>query len=169
MLNNEYELMLIMRPDMDDSDTIALVEKVEGIITDNDGTLLLRDDWGKRKLAYAIKNHLKGHYILLLFASPASTIHEVERRLRNEEPVVRFMTVKVGDEIDVVERMEAAKIVQKQREEEAAARAAAEAEAAAAEAAAQAAAAAYKQTEAAAAQAEPAPAPAPAPAPPTEA
>ena len=156
MLNNEYELMLIMRPDMDDGDTIALVEKVEGIITDNDGQLLLRDDWGKRKLAYAIKNHLKGHYVLLLFASPASTITEVERRLRNEEPIVRFMTVKVGDDIDVTERIEAAKIIQKQREEEAAARAAAEAEAAAAEAAAQKAAAEYAEAKAKAEAAKPA-------------
>lgn len=140
---HEYELMLIIRPDLEDSDTFALVEKVEGILKDNDSTLLLRDDWGKRKLAYAIKNHLKGHYVLLMFTSPASTIAEVERRLRNEEPVVRFLTVRVGEDVDVAERMEAAKVIQKQREEEAAARAAAEAEAeaaAAAEAAAQAAA-----------------------------
>ena len=145
MLNHEYELMLIFRPDLDDSDITARVEKVEGMITDNGGTLLLRDDWGKRKLAYAIKNHLKGHYFLLQFASPSSTISEVERRLRNEEPIVRFMTVKVGDDVDVAERMEAAKVVQKQRAEEAAARAAAEAEAAAAEAAAQAKAAEYME------------------------
>ena len=136
MQNHEYELMLIIRPDLEDSDTTGLVEKVEGILTDNDATLLLRDDWGKRKMAYAIKNHLKGHYVLLMFASPATTITEVERRLRNEEPVIRFLTVRVGEDVDVAERVEAAKIIQKQRDEEAAARAAAEAEAAAAEAAA---------------------------------
>lgn len=136
MLHNEYELMLIFRPDLEDSDTAALIEKVESIVTDTDGTLLLRDDWGKRKLAYAIKNHLKGHYYLLTFAAPAASIAEIERRLRIDDRIIRFLTVRVDEDVNVAERVEQSKIIQKQRDEEAAARAAAEAEAAAAEAAA---------------------------------
>lgn len=129
MLNHEYELTLIIRPDLDDATTVGLVDKAVGFIQDNSGTLLLRDDWGKRKLAYAIRNHLRGHYVLLQFASPAQAIGEVERRLRNEEPLIRFLTVQVGQDVDVAERIEAAKIIQKQRDEEARLRAAAEAEA----------------------------------------
>ena len=78
MLNHEYELTVIIRPDLDDSDAVALVSKIEGMIGDNGGTLLLSDDWGPRKLAYAIKKHLKGRYVLFTYAAPAELNRELE-------------------------------------------------------------------------------------------
>ena len=149
---NEYELTVIVRPDMEDSDTLAVVEKVESFLTQEDGIVLLRDDWGKRKLAYPIRGHLKGHYCLLTFAHQASAVLEVERRLRIEEPIVRFLTVQTGSNIDIDDRREVAEATRQRLDEEARLRAEAEATRAAAAAEAEAEALAY-----AAASANPAP------------
>ncbi|MFK7928379.1 MAG: 30S ribosomal protein S6 [Myxococcota bacterium] len=128
-LFHEYETVVIVRPDLDDAETIAIIEKLEAIVTDRDGHLLLRDDWGKRKLAYNIQNHQKGHYVLLNHLSPASLVAELERNIRNEDRVVRFMSVLMDRDVDVPDRLEKAAETRAQRAAEAAARAEAEAKA----------------------------------------
>jgi small subunit ribosomal protein S6 len=168
VLNNEYELTVIFRPDLDDAATAAGIEKVESIITENEGTLLLRDDWGKRKLAYGIKKHLKGHYVLLTFAAPAALITELERRMRLDDSILRFLTVQTGHHIDLDERVEEARVEQAQRDEAARLRAEAEATAAAAAAEAEEQAKAYAEAQAQAqaqvqVEVEPAPVPEPTP------
>lgn len=128
MLLHEYETTLIIRPDLDDPGTYGIVERIEGVIAENGGQLLLRDDWGKRKLAYAIDKHLKGHYVLLDFLGPAEMVTELERRIRITDGIIRFLTVRVADAVDVETRVaEAAE--QRARREEEAARRRAEAEA----------------------------------------
>lgn len=137
-LFHEYETTVIIRPDLDDADTVAIIEKLEGIIGTQGGHLLLRDDWGKKKLAYTIQNQAKGHYTLLNHLSPADLITELERNIRNEDRVIRFMTVLMDRAVDVPDRLERAAEVraqraaeQKAREEEEARRAAEAAERAA--------------------------------------
>jgi len=128
---HEYELTLIVRADLDDGVIDGLVEKVEAVITDNDGHILIRDDWGKRKLAYPIQNQLKGHYFLVSFLSAATMIGELERKIRIEDKIVRFLTVRIADAVDVETRLEEAEITRKQLAEQARLRAEAEALAAA--------------------------------------
>lgn len=98
---HEYEIVFIIRPDIDDAATNTAIERVESIITDNGGHLLERDDWGKRKLAYNIKKHSKGHYVLVHFAAKATLIAELERKLRIDDSVIRFLTVKLSEDVDV--------------------------------------------------------------------
>lgn len=129
MLHHEYETVVIVRPDLDDADTYAIVERFEKVITDNGGHMLLRDDWGKRKLAYTIDKQQKGHYVLLNHLSPAELVDELERIIRIEDRVIRFMTVILGRAIDVPERLESAEETRKQVEAERAARLEAEARA----------------------------------------
>jgi small subunit ribosomal protein S6 len=140
VLHNEYETTIIIRPDLDDAQTYAIVERFESVITDNEGHMLLRDDWGKRRLAYLIGGHQKGHYVLLNHLAPAGLIVELERNIRIEDSVLRFLTVKLSDHVDVAPRLARAEEQRKLRSEEearrkaeaeAAAKAAAEAEAAA--------------------------------------
>jgi len=133
-VHHEYETIVIARPDLDASAVGAVIEKLEGIVSANGGQILDRDDWGKRKMAYAIDNHLKGHYVRMHIAAPASTIAHLERRIRLEDNLVRFMTIQLAHGIDVDAKAEAAAVVRAAREEEA--RKKAEAEAAAAKAAA---------------------------------
>ncbi len=122
-LFHEYETTVIIRPDLDDADTVGILERLESVITTEGGHLLLRDDWGKKKMAYIIQNHQKGHYTLLSHLSPASLVTELERNIRNEDRVIRFMTVLMDRDVDVSNRLEQAAEVRKQREAEAKARA----------------------------------------------
>ncbi|MBN2799835.1 MAG: 30S ribosomal protein S6 [Deltaproteobacteria bacterium] len=108
MLQNEYETVIIIRPDLDDAVTYAIVENLEAVIATNGGQLLYRDDWGKRKLAYPIKRHQKGHYVLETYVAPANIVLEFERKIRIEDNIIRFLTSKVAENVDIAERMEKA-------------------------------------------------------------
>jgi small subunit ribosomal protein S6 len=128
MIQHEYELVTIFRPDLDDTAMSADVERIEGIISENGGTMLILDDWGKRKLAYPVRKHLKGHYVLFNFLSTPNIIIELERNLRIIEPVIRFLTSKIGDSVDADVRIEQA-AEQRERMAEESARIKAEADA----------------------------------------
>ncbi len=118
MLSHEYETLLIVRPDIEDAAVFGIAEKVEAVLTENGGHILDREDWGKRKLSYPIKKHLKGHYIRMNYLSPAELVAEIERRIRIEDDVVRFMTVRLADAVDVPTRIEQAAVQRAQRAEE---------------------------------------------------
>ena len=132
MFHHEYETILIARPEIDDATMTTLLDKLEAVVSSEGGRVLDRDDWGKRKLAYPIKKQQKGHYVRLHLAAPPTVIVELERRIRIEDQLVRFMTVQLGTAIDVDARAEAAAQARSIREEEARKRAEAEAAAAAA-------------------------------------
>jgi len=117
-LSHEYETLLIVRPDIEDAAVFGIAEKVEAVLTENGGHILDREDWGKRKLSYPIKKHQKGHYIRMNYLSPAELVAEIERRIRIEDDVVRFMTVRLADAVDVPTRIEQAAVQRAQREEE---------------------------------------------------
>ena len=118
MLQNEYETVVIIRPDLDDTTTYGLVEKFEQVITGNGGHLLIRDDWGKRKLQYPIAKHLKGHYLVISHIAPPSLVTELERRIRNEDSVIRFLTVQQAEAVDIPTRLEQVAELKRKREEE---------------------------------------------------
>lgn len=125
---HEYETMIVIRPDLDDPVTTGILDKLEGVISGNGGDILLRDDWGKRKLAYPIKRHLKGHYVRLEFLAPPSIIKELERNIRIEDAVMRFLTVSISERVDVATRKAQAEATRLRLAEERAAREVLEAE-----------------------------------------
>ena len=132
MFHHEYETIVIARPELDDAAVATIVEKLEAVVSNEGGRILDRDDWGKRKLAFPIEKQQKGHYVRLHIAAPPSAILELERRIRIEDQLIRFMTVQLGQAVDVEARAEAAAQARTLREEEARRRAEAEAAAAAA-------------------------------------
>jgi small subunit ribosomal protein S6 len=132
VFHHEYETIVIARPELDDAAVTTIVEKLEAVVSSQGGRVLDRDDWGKRKLAYPIAKQQKGHYVRLHIAAPPSCIAELERRIRIEDQLIRFMTVQLGEAVDVEARAEAAAQARTIREEEARRRAEAEAAAAAA-------------------------------------
>lgn len=131
MVQNEYELIYIIRPDIDDATTNDVVEKVEGVITDGGGTLLERDDWGSRKLAYPVRGHYKGHYVQVDFIAEPGLIAELERRIRITDPIIRFLTVKRFEDVEVDSRLAETAEERRLREEQAAAEAEEESQASA--------------------------------------
>jgi small subunit ribosomal protein S6 len=124
-LAHEYEIVFIIRADIDDAETTQVIEKIEAAVAEGGDRLLERDEWGKRKLAYLIKKQARGHYVLLRTASSPGSILEIERRMRLDDRIIRFMTVHVADDIDVEQRAKEAAESARIRAEEAARRRAA--------------------------------------------
>ena len=117
MILNEYETTYVIRPDLTDDLMGKITAKYKALITDNAGQLLVDEDWGKRKLAYPIKKHARGHYVYLNYVGPSQIVAEVERILKNEEDLLRFLTVVMAKDVDVDERKVLAADRQRQRQE----------------------------------------------------
>ena len=90
-----YESVFIARQDIAAPQVETLTENITKIIEDEGGSVLKTEHWGLRSLAYRIKKNRKGHYVLLNVDSPASAIAEMERQMRINEDVLRYLTIKV--------------------------------------------------------------------------
>jgi len=90
-----YEHMLIARQDISAQAVDALATHLKTIIETEGGKVEKQEYWGLRTLAYRIKKNRKGHYVLLNLNSPAKAIFELERQLKINEDVLRFLTVRV--------------------------------------------------------------------------
>ena len=90
-----YEHMLIARQDISAQAVDALATHLKTIIENEGGKVEKQEYWGLRTLAYRIKKNRKGHYVLLNLNAPANAIQELERQLKINEDVLRFITVRV--------------------------------------------------------------------------
>lgn len=97
-MNRTYELMFIVRPDMPEEDQDKLVSTLESAVTSTGGTLKSVERMGKRRLAYMVRRFQEGIYILMIVEGGGGLMHELERRLRVSEPVIKFLTVRVDEE-----------------------------------------------------------------------
>jgi small subunit ribosomal protein S6 len=97
-MNRTYELMFIVRPDMLDDDLDKLVSTLESAVTTAGGAVKSVERMGKRRLAYAVRRFHDGIYILLTVEGGGAVVHELERRLRVTEPVIKFLTVRIDEE-----------------------------------------------------------------------
>jgi len=92
-----YELMTILNPELEAEAHEASLKKIETLIADNSGKVDSIDHWGKKRLAYEI-NHIKdGNYSIFYFKGMPETIKEVDRVLKINDDVIRFMIVKRAD------------------------------------------------------------------------
>jgi small subunit ribosomal protein S6 len=101
----EYELVFLSNPDLEDDVFDEIVERAEGIIGDDSGTVFLRDHWGRKRTAYDIGGFSKAHYTLMVFAAEATVVAKLERVLRLDERVLRYMTVRTSERVDVDARV----------------------------------------------------------------
>ena len=92
-----YESVFIARQDITAAQVEALVAKLTGILTEQGGKVTKNEYWGLKNLAYRIKKNRKGHYTLLNIDAPPAAIKEMERNLRLDEDVLRFLTVRVEE------------------------------------------------------------------------
>lgn len=88
---NDYETMLVFRPDVEDDKREALVERLKGVIGE-DGQLSI-DDWGLRKLAYEIDDYPEGYYTLMDYKAEPELIKEITRICRISDVLLRYMTI----------------------------------------------------------------------------
>lgn len=88
-----YELMYIIRPDVDQETVQAVTEKFQGIIV-NGGEIVKHDIMGKRRLAYEINKHREGTYVLVNFTATSDVVNELERVLKISDEVIRHIVVR---------------------------------------------------------------------------
>ena len=104
-MNRTYELMFIVRPDMAEEDLDKLVSTLESQVAASHGTVKSVERMGKRRLAYAVRRFQDGMYVLLTVEGGGELIHELERRLRVTEPVIKFLTVRIDEEQKRLEKI----------------------------------------------------------------
>ncbi|HEV2619943.1 MAG TPA: 30S ribosomal protein S6 [Acidobacteriaceae bacterium] len=97
-MNRTYEIMFIVRPDVEEADLDKLIEGFSGHITSGGGEVKTVEKMGRRRLAYTVRKFNDGFYVLLIVAAPGSLIAEIERRLRVSEQVIKFITVRMDEE-----------------------------------------------------------------------
>jgi len=103
-MNRTYELMFIVRPDMVDEDLNKLISTLEASVTSAHGTMK-SEVWGKRRLAYSVRRFNDGIFVLLLLEGTGAMVHELERRLRVTEPVIKFLTVRTDEELKRLDKI----------------------------------------------------------------
>ncbi len=101
MIVREYETIFILRPDLGDDTRNAAIDRIRGVLEKEGGIPLKDISWGKRKLAYEIDKHLKGVYHYLLYLGTPGLTDEIERNFKMMDTVIKYMTVKVNDRVDV--------------------------------------------------------------------
>jgi small subunit ribosomal protein S6 len=106
-MNRTYELMFIVRPDMVDEELDKIISTLENQVTTSGGTVKNVERMGKRRLAYKVRKFQDGMYILLTVEGTGALIHELERRLRVTEPVIKFLTVRIDEEQKRLDKIKA--------------------------------------------------------------
>jgi small subunit ribosomal protein S6 len=113
MQQRSYEVMFIVRPDMADEDLDKIVSTLESNATAAGAKVKNTERMGKRRLAYMVRGFNDGIYLLLTVDADGKAIHEVERRLRVSEPVIKFITVRVDESqkrVDKIQKLRSQKV-----------------------------------------------------------
>jgi small subunit ribosomal protein S6 len=106
-MNRIYELMFIVRPDMTEEDLDKLLAMLQSIVPASGGSIVKVDKMGKRRLAYTVKRFHEGIYVLMVVEGGGAVIHELERRLRVTEQVIKFLTVRTDEEQKRLDKIKA--------------------------------------------------------------
>lgn len=98
MANRTYEVMYIGTPDAADEDITKLNEAIEQMIVGGGGTVVKTESMGRRRLAYPIQKKNEGHYVLFEIEDSGQSIAELERRMRVNDMIMRYLTVRVDED-----------------------------------------------------------------------
>jgi small subunit ribosomal protein S6 len=93
----DYELVVILSPELAEEDIPAAIDRLSQLIVDRGGEVKDVDRWGRRKLAYPIKKHLEGNYLVTQVRLDPNRTSDVEAGLRISEEVLRHLLLRVGD------------------------------------------------------------------------
>jgi small subunit ribosomal protein S6 len=104
-----YEELFILKPDTSEEDAEAYITQVKDLITAGKGTIDKVEKWGVRKLAYRVAKCNEGNYTLIQFTAPSELVHEVERRMRVTDSVIKFITVRIDEKMKKIEKRKKAR------------------------------------------------------------
>ncbi len=106
MRKRNYELMFILKPNLSDEVKKKVVSALTSIIEKKGGNITNEEDWGRRELAYEIQKLKEGHYYLYNFEAPVDVPLELERKMRTTEEVIRWLIIKLDDEMKKPKKLE---------------------------------------------------------------
>ena len=96
---NQYEVMYVIDPALEDSARTELINRFSDLVVKNGGEVDRVDEWGKRRLAYAIQYKTEGYYVLMYIKAPADLPREIERNMQINDNILRYLTVKYEGEL----------------------------------------------------------------------
>lgn len=102
-----YETIFIASPTLTDEQSDELVKHFEGVIAEQGGELLKTDKWGRKKLAYEVQKFSEGYYTLFQMNAGSKLVAELERRFRNNDAVIKFMSIRLDEEAKAADRNKA--------------------------------------------------------------
>jgi len=102
-----YEILFIIRPDVPEEEIDGIVEPLKGVVTAAGGVVDKVDKWGQRRMAYRVGKYRDGVYVLLQFSTDktAETVKELERRLRVSDTVIKFLTVRIDEDLKRLDKL----------------------------------------------------------------
>jgi small subunit ribosomal protein S6 len=100
----EYETIYILRPNTPNEGVAEVNTRIKGVIEGMGGKVIKVDNWGKRRLAYEVAKERKGIYLYWQYLAQPGVVEETERNLRMLDSVIRYLTVKVDEDVDVSAR-----------------------------------------------------------------
>ncbi|MFN8059626.1 MAG: 30S ribosomal protein S6 [Vicinamibacterales bacterium] len=103
----QYELVYIVQPEAAEAEVDAFQKLIAGVVERFSGTIDRTENWGRRRLAYEIKHHRDGIYVLDVITGPADMMKEVERRLRVTDGIIRHLVVRVDEDLRIAEQSRA--------------------------------------------------------------
>jgi len=112
-MSRVYEVMFIIRPDVDDDEAEKLITGFTSTVTTAGGVVKSVEKLGRRKLAYMVRRFNDGNYVLLTIEAGGPVVLELERRLRVTEPVIKFITVRIDEEEKRLAKVKAARGVRR--------------------------------------------------------
>jgi small subunit ribosomal protein S6 len=102
-----YEILFIVDPNLGEPEVDALAAQVQGFVEKDGGRVEKVEKWGKKRLAYEVRRHAEGYYVLVVVHGAGSLIKEIERRMKVTDGIVRYLTVRVDEELRKAERRKA--------------------------------------------------------------
>jgi small subunit ribosomal protein S6 len=100
---NCYETLFVVKPTLTEEETAAQIAKIKDVLTKEGAEILATDDMGMRKLAYQVQKNDRGYYTVVYFKAAGSVIQELERNLKINEDVIKFLTVKYTNNKEIAQ------------------------------------------------------------------
>ena len=104
-----YEVMFILKPDLPEEEADRIISQMEAVVASTGGVLRKTDRMGRRRLAYLVRRYREGQHVLLDAECEAATVQELERRLRVAEPVIKFQSVRIDEELKRASKLQQAR------------------------------------------------------------
>ena len=110
-----YEIIFIVRPDVTDEDVDKLITQMESVVAGTGGKLEKTEKLGRRRLAYRVQKQREGIYILFRLQGSGDTVKEFERRLKVSDTVIKYLTVRIDEDLERAAKFKALRTKQESK------------------------------------------------------